>query len=111
MEANGDRFGYDLKSLRQDFGDKMLIEVKSSKSKFSDAKMYITRNEYKTMLQNIQNYVLYLWWEVKQDVGEGPYLVEGSQLAEKLSCLKTHGIDFSDSLVVPFTILVNIQNE
>lgn len=102
---NGDRFGYDIKSVRQQNGEKLLIEVKSSKSDFLDAKVFLTRNEYKIMLRNLQNYVLYLWWNVEENTGQGPLLVEGSLLAEKLSSLEKNDIDFSDSLIIPFTVL------
>ena len=102
---NGDRFGYDIKSVRQHNGEKLLIEVKSSKSDFLDAKVYLTRNEYKIMLRNLQNYVLYLWWNVEENTGQGPLLVEGSMLAEKLSSLEKNEIDFNDSLIIPFAVL------
>ena len=85
--------------------EKLLIEVKSSKSDFLNAKVYLTRNEYKTMLRNLQNYVLYLWWNVEENTGQGPLLVEGSMLAEKLSSLEKNGIEFNDSLIIPFTVL------
>ena len=102
---NGDKFGYDIKSVRQQNAEKLLIEVKSSKSDFLNAKVYLTRNEYKTMLRNLQNYVLYLWWNVEENTGQGPLLVEGSMLAEKLSSLEKNGIEFNDSLIIPFTVL------
>jgi hypothetical protein len=56
------------------------------------------------MLRNLQNYVLYLWWNVEENTGQGPLIVEGSLLAEKLSSLQNNKIDFSDSLIIPFTV-------
>lgn len=101
---NGERYGYDVKSFRQEYGKKLLIEVKSSENNFADAKVFLTRNEYKIMLRNLQNYVLYLWWNVEENTGQGPLIVEGSLLAEKLSSLQNNKIDFSDSLIIPFTV-------
>jgi hypothetical protein len=102
--SNGDRFGYDMKSVREERGEKMFIEVKSSKKNFNNAKIYLTRNEYKVMLQNVQDYVFYLWWDVDEYVGKGPFSVEGAVLAEKLCSLVNNEIAFSDSLIIPFSV-------
>ena len=104
---NGDRFGYDVKSTRNEQGEIMLIEVKSSKNNFIDAKVFLTRNEYRIMLQNVNNYVLHLWWNVEQNIGQGPLLVEGALLAEKLSSLKNNEIEFNDTLIIPFTVFTD----
>jgi hypothetical protein len=104
LTPNGDRFVYDIESVREERGHKMLIEVKSSKNNFAEARMFLTYNEYKTLNQNIQDYVFYLWCEVNNDTGYGPLIVEGSIMAEKLTSLIKNGISFTDSLVIPFSM-------
>ena len=102
LNPNGDRFGYDIESLREEHGQKMLIEVKSSKNNFSDARIHLTYNEYKVLNKNIRDYVFYLWWKVNNDTGCGPLIVEGSLMAEKLTSLMENEISFTDSLIIPF---------
>ena len=105
LTPNGDRFGYDIESVRNEIDQKMLIEVKSSQNNFVNARMFLTYNEYKIMNKNISDYVFYLWWEVNDNTGCGPMIIEGSILAEKLSSLIENEIGFTDSLVIPFSIM------
>ena len=104
LYPNGDRFGYDIQSVRGENGQKMLIEVKSSKNDFSDARLFLTQNEFKILRQNISDYVFYLWWKMDSDNGCGPLIVEGSMRVEKLISLIENGISFTESLVIPFSI-------
>jgi len=105
LTPNGDRFGYDIESVREEMEQKMLIEVKSSQNNFVNARMFLTYNEYKIMNKNISDYVFYLWWEVNDNTGCGPMIIEGSILAEKLTSLIENEIGFTDSLVIPFSIM------
>ena len=107
LTPNGDRFGYDFESVRKEVNQKMLIEVKSSQNNFANARMFLTYNEYKIMNKNITDYVFYLWWEVNDNTGCGPMIIEGSILAEKLTSIIENDIGFTDSLVIPFSIMGN----
>ena len=57
------------------------------------------------MNKNISDYVFYLWWKVNDNTGCGPMIIEGSILAEKLRSLIENEIRFTDSLVIPFSIM------
>ena len=78
--------------------------MKSSENNFADAKVFFLA--YKMMLTLIifQNYVLYLWF-TKRTLEQGPLIVEGLLLDREIIFFKNNKIDFSDSLIIPFTVL------
>lgn len=105
LERNGDRHGFDIRSIKDDDGSGLLIEVKSSGNVPSDANIFLTPNEYDVMISNYQDYVFHLWHSVNEDgEGEGPIIVKAEEMMNKLASLIENGISFTDRIKIPFSI-------
>ena len=62
VAQESENLGYDLESVRElDSLEPIFIEVKTSKSSWKKARLFLSSGEYKSMMRNIPNYYFHLW--------------------------------------------------